>query len=339
MEKIREQFTRPLVVGIVAFIVGLLIGWLAIGWGIWPVRYINASPEHLHDAAKVEYLRMAIEAFGQNGNVAKAQERYASLGENAQVALQKIIDEPEGQSTELIQTFAALVGYQPGSVTPETPIATETPEAGAPESQRSFLTRFWPAFCIVGLVFLGAVAFFAIQRFRRSERSYSPGGAVIEPEVDVQSWDQEYEGLREETSLGRFMASYKLGDDFFDDTFSIDSPSGEFLGECGVTISETIGFGEPKKVTAFEVWLFDKNDIQTITKVFMSAHAYQLEELRQKLMIKGEPILAQPGVETELETESLRMTVRVMDMSYGDQGMPENSFFDQFALELFVFYK
>jgi hypothetical protein len=44
-------------------------------------------------------------------------------------------------------------------------------------------------------------------------------------------------------------------------------------GECGVGISETIGVGDPKKVTAFEVWLFDKNDIQTVTKVLMSAHA------------------------------------------------------------------
>ena len=60
----------------------------------------------------------------------------------------------------------------------------------------------------------------------------------------------------------------------FDDSFSVDSPSGEFLGECGVGISETIGVGDPNKVSAFEVWLFDKNDIQKVTKVLMSAHAF-----------------------------------------------------------------
>lgn len=340
MEIIREQLNRPLVVGVASFIVGLLIGWLAIGWGVWPVRYVNASPEHLHDRAKEEYLRMAIEAFGQNGDVAKAQQRYAALGENAELILQKVIDQPKGQSIELIQTFAALVGYQAVSITGEAPAVTQTPETVAPkQEEKSFLVRFWPAFCVVGIIFLAAVAFFVIQRLRQSQRSFSTTGEVVEPEMDVKTWEPEFEGFREETSLGRFMASYKLGDDFFDDTFSIDSPSGEFLGECGVTISETIGFGEPKKVTAFEVWLFDKNDIQTVTKVFMSAHAYNLEELRQKLMIKGEPLLAKPGVETTLETESLRMTARVMDMSYGDQGMPEQSFFDQFVLELTVYYK
>jgi len=36
-----------------------------------------------------------------------------------------------------------------------------------------------------------------------------------------------------DTPIAQFMASYKLGDDLFDDSFSIDSPSGEFLGECG----------------------------------------------------------------------------------------------------------
>ena len=97
--------------------------------------------------------------------------------------------------------------------------------------------------------------------------------------------------------MAQFMATYKLGDDLFDNSFSIDSPAGEFLGECGVGISETIGVGDPKKVTAFEVWLFDKNDIQTVTKVLMSSHAFNDDATRQRLAAKGEPILVEPGTE------------------------------------------
>ena len=115
----------------------------------------------------------------------------------------------------------------------------------------------------------------------------------------------------------QFMASYKAGDDLFDDSFSIDSPSGEFLGECGVGISETIGVGVPKKVTAFEVWLFDKNDIQTVTKVLMSAHAFNDPAIRQKLEAKGEPFQANSGGQTILETATLRLVARVVDMAYG----------------------
>ena len=61
--------------------------------------------------------------------------------------------------------------------------------------------------------------------------------------------------------LAQFPTEYNIGHDTYDDSFSIETSTGEFLGECGVGISESIGIGDPKKVTAFEVWLFDKNDI------------------------------------------------------------------------------
>jgi hypothetical protein len=137
----------------------------------------------------------------------------------------------------------------------------------------------------------------------------------------------------------QFMASYRLGDDLFDDSFSIDSPAGEFLGECGVGISETIGVGEPKRVTAFEVWLFDKNDIQTVTKVLMSAHGFLDESARQRLAAKGEPVLAEPGTESVLETQTLRLVARVVDLGYGEGALPEHSFFDRMILELAVWPK
>jgi len=137
----------------------------------------------------------------------------------------------------------------------------------------------------------------------------------------------------------QFMASYRLGDDLFDDSFSIDSPAGEFLGECGVGISETIGVGEPKKVTAFEVWLFDKNDIQTVTKVLMSAHAFVDAGIRQKLETKGELVQAEPGNQTILETATLRLVARIVDMGYGQGALPEGSFFESLILELAVWAK
>jgi hypothetical protein len=140
----------------------------------------------------------------------------------------------------------------------------------------------------------------------------------------------------EQLPISQFMASYKIGDDLFDDSFSIDSSSGEFLGECGVGISEPIGVGDPKKVTAFEVWLFDKNDIQTVTKVLMSANAFNDNALRQRLAAKGEPVLLEPGSQTVLETATLRLVARVVDMSYGEGSLPEKSFLDSLILELAV---
>jgi len=142
-----------------------------------------------------------------------------------------------------------------------------------------------------------------------------------------------------EPALAQFMTTYRLGDDLYDDSFSIDSPSGEFLGECGVGITETIGVGDPKKVNALEVWLFDKNDIQTVTKVLMSAHSFNDAATRQRLAAKGETLLVEPGQHFMMETATLQLEARVVDMVYARDAMPENSHFSRLTLEISVWNK
>lgn len=113
----------------------------------------------------------------------------------------------------------------------------------------------------------------------------------------------------------------------------------EPFGECGVGISETVGVGEPKRVTAFEIWLFDKDDIQTVTKVIMSGYAYQDDKLQLRLESKGELVLAEPGKKVLLETATLQLEARIIDMEYGEGAAPDLSFFDRLTLELAVWPK
>jgi hypothetical protein len=139
--------------------------------------------------------------------------------------------------------------------------------------------------------------------------------------------------------VAQFMTTYVLGDDTYDDSFSIDGPDGSFLGECGMGLSETIGVGDPKKVTAFEVWLFDKNDIRTVTKVLMSEHAFRDEALKSRLAAKGEPVMLRPGDSVAMETATLVVTARVVDMAYGGGALPPSSFFERLTVELACFQK
>jgi hypothetical protein len=134
--------------------------------------------------------------------------------------------------------------------------------------------------------------------------------------------------------LTQFATTYNLGDDHYDPSFSIELESGEFMGECGVGISETIGVGSPNKVTAFEVWLFDKNDIRTVTKVLMSDYAFNEEALRTKLAPKGEPVLAEVGKDVILETKTLRVRARIVEAEYGAGDLPPNSFFERLTVDL-----
>ena len=137
---------------------------------------------------------------------------------------------------------------------------------------------------------------------------------------------------RGEGQMGHFVTTYKLGDDGYDTSFSIELPTGEFLGECGVGIAEVVGEG-PQKVTAFEVWLFDKNDIKTVTKVLMSNFAYNNDSIRKKLQARGDAVLAAPGQDLILETEALQVRAVVSDVAYGSGGTPQ-SFFGKLTIDM-----
>ena len=327
MDAIREQLKKPLVIGITGFLLGLILGWFAIGWGIWPVEWTDAGPEHLRQDYKEDYLRMAIFSFAQDKNANLAKERYDALGESGDEVLQKF--ELDAQTQPFAIAFRAAVSG--GAIPlPETlPVSEEQKPAGNTLFRNLF-------FVICGATMLVAVGLVGLYFLRRRQNGEKPSLSEIEQELPHQATMPEYQPSSEEPPMAQYMASYKLGDDLFDDSFSVDSPAGEFLGECGVGISDTIGVGDPKKVSAFEVWLFDKNDIQTVTKVLMSDHAYHDEAVHQRLAAKGEPLLVTPGIEVVLETQTLQMVARVIDMGYGDGALPPQSFFNRFVVELAV---
>jgi hypothetical protein len=131
------------------------------------------------------------------------------------------------------------------------------------------------------------------------------------------------------------MSTFQLGYGQYDDSFSIEDEQERFLGECGATISERIGAGSPDKPTAVEVWLFDKDDyVRTITHVFMSEYAYNDPALRAKLETKGDLVLAKIGAVAILETGSLRLQARIVDLQYGADNTPPNSYFEKLTIEL-----
>jgi hypothetical protein len=229
------------------------------------------------------------------------------------------------------------VGSAPAAalVTEAAPLPGETTTTTAPKKTSVWVTLLG---VMCGLTLLLGIGIGIMYYLKGRSKPVTVTPAMQAQEAARQADWTDYSATAE-PPISQFMASYKIGDDLFDDSFSIDSPNGEFLGECGVGISETIGVGDPKKVTAFEVWLFDKNDIQTITKVLMSNHAFEDDATMQRLSAKGEPVLAEPGGQAELETATLRLTARIVDMNYGEGALPERSFFDSLILEIAVWQK
>jgi hypothetical protein len=169
---------------------------------------------------------------------------------------------------------------------------------------------------------------------KRGSGEVTPSMQAVEISRKAEKTNFEQMGLA--PPITQTMTTYVLGDDLYDESFSIDTQAGEFMGEYGVGVSESIGVGEPKKVTALEIWLFDKNDIKTATKVLMSKHAFNDPSIHARLEPKGELVIVEPQAQVLLETATLQLLATVVDLEYGNSALPADSYFERITLELAI---
>jgi hypothetical protein len=80
MDRIREQVNRPLVAAALGFVLGLIIGLPILGWGLWPVQWVDASAEHLREDLQRDWLVMAINSYAQDQDVELARKAWDELG-------------------------------------------------------------------------------------------------------------------------------------------------------------------------------------------------------------------------------------------------------------------
>ena len=97
--------------------------------------------------------------------------------------------------------------------------------------------------------------------------------------------------------------------------------------------------GEPKKITAFEVWLFDRKPSRTSTTVLRSEYANQKGDIRSNLAPRGTPVLATPGADIWMETPGLQLRVVIREIIYGEGSLPHNSYFERLTLQLEIWAK
>jgi len=318
-----KALRREIMIVLIVFLLGVLVGWLALGWGIAPVQWTEAAPVHLHPSHRDFYLRLVATAYS-NGDITIDDVRTYMLQnwdiDGALTELDRLAAGSDGGIySDLIDALDFLKSQGPGAAT----------ETGPPSDGQTS-----PLVYVLLLAAVVAIAFFSITLVRRASRSaqtQAVGGVgsvsragAVGGVGQALAWPGE-----SEAPLRQFTMTYVLGDDRFDMSNAIETQGGMFLGECGMGISETIGTPEPSKVTAFEVWLFDKNDIRTVTSVLMSDHAFNDPTLKGKLAAKGDAILADPGAPIALETATLRVRARVTEMEYGSGQLPPSSFFQR----------
>ena len=69
-----------LVTGLITFCCGVLIGWLGIGWFLWPVQWADVAPVALAPAYRTDYLQMVANTYATDNNLDLAARRVTALG-------------------------------------------------------------------------------------------------------------------------------------------------------------------------------------------------------------------------------------------------------------------
>lgn len=313
---IRKKITIEVAI---AFALGLVLGLFVLGWWLWPVTWTNTDLSDLRAAHKENYLQLIADSYALTGNSELARARLQEL------------KAPGEKDTDLSTVLAALVksritagkadeamrlqGLLSAASLPPAP--TPQPATGQPAA----VTRS-PLLRILGIVFflllLAAGVMLLLNQLQKRpavrRRSRLPAEPSLEPIVEAEQ--AVVEAPVSEGFLGHFETTYSLGEEGYDASYSLESPTGEFLGDCGVSALEDILGGEPDKVAAFEVWLFDKDDVRTETKILLSEQASVDEAVRERLASKGELIRAEEGQLITLETANLHMTARITELEY-----------------------
>lgn len=372
-----KSVQRTLFVGVgVGLLLGLLLGLifgLYYAWQINPATYAGgAYPNQLAPGYQANYLDMVVDSYISNNQVEQARLRLQSFDPSTKIRLlarratdyavagqsveaQNInnlamqLKASEGWSNEAVQTAISqltgeyqaagdsgrvqAIGAFSNQLTGTVPVVS-TPQAGQPAepaaappaatpAQGGGFPWSWLLGCFLVLLLLVALVLLAGRWQQSRKKSMKPPQPVWEGEGPA--------------PLKRWTGTYTLGQDHYDEFFTIETDSGDFLGESGMGIMEAIPNTSPKQVMAFDVGLFDKTDITTLSRVVMSEQAYNDPTLRAKIEAnpQAQAILAEPGKSFMLDTSAMRVEAKIDELEYG----PGNAYFNKLKLSLAVFVK
>lgn len=318
---------KPLLIGAaVGLVVGILLG-MPLFWGLWPVEWTNANTYDLSPEAKAAYVQLVSDATKVDRDYTRAAALLADwTAEEKQQAFSDAAkayqDSGLGDKARSVEDLGMILQVS----SPET-TAAPVPPAG-------LIARLREP-CLVFVLVLLALVLAALgwrllskRREARAEGALEETFRPVRPMADTGAAEQ----VRAVQPAQHWVTTYRAGENAYDESFPIEIDDGEYLGECGVGISEMLG--APERVTAFEVWLFDKSDIRTVTKVLLSDHAYRDEALSTKLSAKGEIMLAEVSAPFVLETANLRIEGRITDLAYDTQDELPKGVISKLTIEL-----
>lgn len=301
------------VVGLV-FLAGLLLGWLTIGWWLWPVDWIDADPWDLRAEHQERYVALVAKDYAQAGNADQARGAMAGWDDQTLADLLAAMQEaaPDLTTSRQLADLASALDLPEGGAA--APAGSEA--SPATPSLRNRLATV----CGTAGVVLAAAGLIIFAASTRVWESFARGAQRVLPTPTVPTEEPE-------PISGHFTTIFTRDQDDYAEYFPIQASNGQFLGECGLkSIGGVSVQGIREPVTALEMVLLDSLDHCTETRILMSRYAYGYTPLRRELMTRGELVLTEPGTEVLVETNNIQMLATIMDVEYVDQEPAEGVF-------------
>lgn len=331
---------------VLLIVVGVIIG-LFWAYVLAPTVFYNADPGTLEQSWQDEWVKLlADRSAGANFDVSQSV-----------VQLLGAVDDPVGIIDRLLNTPGEEANFS--RLQAIRPLAEQAEGRAAVPPQPSLLSNIAPFIVAPLVMVILTVVASLVWGLLLKSNVYEPllkrlRGEKVSAEVkamreQVQAVKQAEATLRVDystSSLGKpviqRMTTFLHGHGEYDDSFSVEDAAATFFGECGATVAESLSpAGTPGKPAGIEVWLFDKDDFKrTQASVFATEYASSDPALRARLSTRGELTLARPGATVVIESSTLRMQARLVEMQYGSDGaLPPNSYFQQATIELAVWRK
>lgn len=337
-----------------AFVAGLLIGWWVIGWWLWPVKWTNALPMDLLPAYRDTYVVGVAYALQVTGDVERARRSMEALGIGAEQ--RQALDSAMASYPASIEPLSVL-----GQTLQVPPPPRRPPVVSEGDSWLTSLLLSTAVVLVLGLVI------FALQRSGRLPQRWPSwlsalrlrltartptGGAPSEQPTAAPSpslrdrfsfsitRDQEgaapVGGATARRSLGSFAPVYRREMAEYNESYNLVTPDGKgYVGHCGMGVAETID-PDDTQVAALEVWLFDKSDIRTHTLVLESQGASEHIAEDERAEVGSERIVAEPGQTFTIESKSLILHGRVVQVTYVENDTMPETIFQEVKVEMDV---
>lgn len=267
---------------VLTFLSGLLLGWLALGWWLWPVAYVGeANTYELNQADKLRYASAVVDSYAATG---QADLAWFALWTPEEV---------HQAMAQVVQRNPAKANWAWGLANQAS--AAQPVQVKAQDQAKDAVGLDWslPVEGVIGFAILAGCGVFLILR-RQSKVGPNPLESFAQPQKYSELKIVDYIPTQAVPTRTLAHASLTFGPDQpTDQHFPIDSQ------QEGEPSPGEFGVNQVDDQPAWDVWLFDKQALVTVTKVLADQGSEELAS-RGELLNWKEPFT--------LETPNLKMT-------------------------------